>query len=125
MTTFSDYVDALRGFQQREGHTRVPAGHVEDRAQDSGSAAPVNLGYWVSYIRSRKRAGLLPAERVDQIEQWVHGFEWGPLKPGPRPGGTSTRDDEIRAYRQNGMSLQKIGERYGLTRQRVHQIVKG
>ena len=32
---------------------------------------------------------------------------------------------EILAQRQKGLTYQKIADRYGVTRQRVHQIVKG
>ena len=135
MTTFNEYVEALRDFQDQNGHTRVPAGYVHVTVWPSTNPGGVGgqalsngkeiaLGYWVSYIRSRQRAGLLDQERVAQINEQIPGFEWGPLKPGPRPGGSKNRDNEIKAFRQGGMSLQKIGERYGLTRQRIHQLIK-
>jgi hypothetical protein len=126
MTTFNEYVEALRDFQEQNGHTRVPSGyeHLTENLALEMPIRKVALGYWVSYIRSRQRAGLLDQERVAQINEQVPGFEWGPLKPGPRPGGSKNRDNEIKAFRQGGMSLQKIGERYGLTRQRIHQLIK-
>ena len=35
-----------------------------------------------------------------------------------------TRDAEIIRLRDNGLTLQEIGDRYGLTRERVRQIVE-
>jgi hypothetical protein len=110
------YLTALSAFSAREGHARVPASHVETLADGS----PVNLGAWVGYIRQRKRAGLLPQSRVDAIGA-VPGWEWGPLRPGPT--ADAARNTEILTLRSQGVSLQRIGDQFGLSRQRVHQIV--
>jgi DNA-directed RNA polymerase sigma subunit (sigma70/sigma32) len=37
---------------------------------------------------------------------------------------SSTRDEAIRALHRSGETLQRIGERSGLSRARVHQIVR-
>jgi len=113
---WNQYLTALEAFSTREGHARVPASHVE-RLDDG---AVVNLGAWVGYIRQRKRAGLLPQTRVDAISA-VPGWEWGPLRPGPT--ADAARNKEILTLRSQGVSLQRIGDQFGLSRQRVHQIV--
>lgn len=61
-------VTALRGFAAREGHGRVPRGHVE---------AGVKLGTWVTDRRSENRAGRMRAERVAELEA-VPGWTWDP-----------------------------------------------
>ena len=46
-------------------------------------------------------------------------------KTGPVPVNTQ-RDSNIRALRLEGrLSLQKIADQYGISRQRVHQILNG
>lgn len=112
---WNQYLAALNAFSAREGHARVPASHVEKM---NGTA--VNLGAWVGYIRQRKRAGLLPQSRIDAISA-VPGWEWGPLRPGPT--ADAERNAQILTLRSQGVSLQRIGDEFGLSRQRVHQIV--
>jgi superfamily II DNA or RNA helicase len=60
---FEEKVKLLEHFVAREGHTRVPASHIEDG---------VKLGGWVSGIRSRRST--LSAERVSRLNEI--GFEW-------------------------------------------------
>ena len=74
--------------------------------------------------RRAKCAGLtdagLGADRAAKLAglpEWA----WGPLPPGP--DCHDARNAEIKALRAEGVSLGAIGERYGLTRQRIHQIV--
>ena len=112
---WSQYLSALNAYATREGHARVPASHVEHL-----DGSPVNLGAWVGYIRQRKRAGLLPQSRVAAIDA-VPGWEWGPLRPGPT--ADAERNAQILTLRSQGVSLQRIGDEFGLSRQRVHQIV--
>lgn len=114
-TRWSRYYEALRGFAAREGHARVPTAHRE--VTPSGT---LNLGAWVGYTRQRYRAGRLPQSRIDALNA-VPDWQWGPLRPGPATD--ATRNADIRALRTNGMSLQQIADLYGLSRQRVHQIV--
>lgn len=93
----------------------MPAKHVESiDGEDFG------LGAWVSYVRTRYRNQSLRSDRVATLEAYS-GWQWGPLRPGPKPD--ETRDSEIRKMRNNGKSLQEIGDAFGLSRQRIHQIV--
>ena len=46
------------------------------------------------------------------------------LKRGPKPRNMD-RDQEIRDLRSQGMTLQKIGDQFNVSRQRVLQIVNG
>lgn len=114
---WSRYTGALKSFVDREGHVRVPATHIE---QTEGGA--VSLGAWVAYIRQRYRSGLLPTVKADELTRQFPDWEWGPLRPGPATD--ETRNQSIKQMRDGGQSLQKIGEVFGLSRQRVHQIVK-
>ena len=63
---FDQNLRALRHFVAREGHARVPAGHVEDGVQ---------LGTWAVNLRRKKAA--LSASRITQLEEI--GFSWDPL----------------------------------------------
>jgi hypothetical protein len=115
-TRWNNYYNALTTYATRTGHTRVPASHTEQT--ESGT---VTLGAWASYIRQRYRTGRLPQDRIDALNA-VPGWEWGPFRPGPLTD--AARDSEIITLRSSGVSLQKIGDKFGLSRQRVHQIVK-
>lgn len=110
------YLDALHAFMAREGHARVPTTHIE-----AGTAGPVHLGAWVGYMRQRHRKGVLGPSRTEALAA-LPGWEWGPLRPGPPTN--RARNDEIRAMRASGASLQRIADYYGLSRQRVHQITQ-
>jgi hypothetical protein len=114
---WTQYLEALNIYFAREGHSRVPASHEETL----GDGTTINLGSWVGYVRQRKRAGLLSETRILDIEK-VPGWEWGPLRPGPT--ADTKRNAEIMALRAQGVSLQRIGDEFGLSRQRVHQIVR-
>lgn len=114
---WSRYLTALRNYTTRTGNARVPASHIE--TLDDGTS--VTLGAWVGYVRQRYRAGLLSVERATQLAD-IPGWEWGPLRPGPM--ADHQRNAEIMTLRSQGVSLQKIGDQFGLSRQRVHQIVR-
>ena len=60
---WNEAFEALKKFQNREGHCRVPKGFKEDR---------VSLGRWVNKQRSRKN--LLTPEHVRRLEEI--GFTW-------------------------------------------------
>jgi hypothetical protein len=79
-----------------------------------------SIGSWVTYVRVKYRAGTLSPERISQLESFT-GWTWGPCKPGP--SGNPDRDNAMVQARQVGRSLQNIGDEYGLSRQRVHQIL--
>jgi DNA-binding NarL/FixJ family response regulator len=93
----------------------VPVNHVEMLR-----GAEVKLGAWVSYLRNRFRRKKLDPSLVGRLES-LNGWTWGPLPPGPK--ASAERDREIMECRRQGMSLQEIGDMFGLSRQRVHQIV--
>ena len=58
---------ALRRFKAREGHCRVPAGHIE---------GTLRLGQWVSNQRARRE--MFPAERKKRLD--AIGFVWDPFE---------------------------------------------
>lgn len=105
---------ALRQYVDREGTARVPSGHREDF-----HGKVVALGTWCSTQRQRQHAGFLPPGRADLLGE-LPGWEWGPLRPGPAE--RTARNEEIRRLRSEGVTLAEIGQRFGITRQRVHQI---
>jgi hypothetical protein len=111
------YLSALTAYVEKNGHARVPASHVE--TLDDGTV--LNLGTWVGYVRQRQRAGLLSPERTEILTATL-GWQWGPLPPGPT--ADIERNLEIMTLRSQGISLQRIGDQFGLSRQRVHQIVR-
>ncbi len=114
---WNQYLEALNLYTLRTGNARVPASHIEHIPDGT----VVNLGAWVGYIRQRQRAGLLSPERTAVLGA-VPGWEWGPLRPGPT--ADTVRNAQIMTLRSQGISLQRIGDQFGLSRQRVHQIVR-
>lgn len=116
MTRFNTYIKALFQFSSREGHCNIPAIHTEIVENND-----VTLGAWVGYVRQRRRKNQLSDERAAAI-QAVPGWQWGPLKPGPATD--SDRNYEILQMRAAGSSLRQIADKFDLSRQRVHQIVK-
>jgi len=80
----------------------------------------VPLGSWVGYVRHRRRKNQLSEQNTAALSS-VHGFEWGPLSPGPPTN--SKRNQLIREARGAGNSLSQIADMFELSRQRVHQIV--
>lgn len=115
-TRFQTNLDLLRAYTAREGHPHVPVDHLEPTS--AGSTA--DLGRWVAYVKSRYRRGLLPQERAGLLET-IPGWTWDARRPGPKP--RSARNDEMRALRAGGASLDALAETYGMSKQRVHQIV--
>jgi DNA-binding NarL/FixJ family response regulator len=115
-TRFNTYIKALSQFAAREGHCNVPAIHTEIVENND-----VTLGAWVGYVRQRRRKNQLSEERAAAI-QAVSGWQWGPLKPGPATD--ADRNYEILQMRAAGSSLRQIADKFDLSRQRVHQIVK-
>jgi hypothetical protein len=67
---------AARQYYKREGHLRVPRGHIErittgDDVQDQ-EERDLKLGSWISNQRSR--AAALPPERIEQLSEI--GMRW-------------------------------------------------
>jgi Mor family transcriptional regulator len=114
-TRFNAYISALQQFRNREGHTRVPALHIEIM-----NGTEIKLGSFCSYCRQRYKANALPANRIDTLNS-IPGWEWGPFKPGP--SSNNERNNTIRLEYSNGLSLADLAAKYQLSRQRVHQIV--
>lgn len=108
-------IDALRDFVDKHGSALVPTAHKHEF-----DSRTVSLGAWVSYLRIKYRGGLISPDKISQLESFP-GWSWGPCKPGPL--GNPDRDSKMIEMRTNGSSLQTIGDEYGLSRQRVHQIL--
>jgi hypothetical protein len=113
---WSRNIKALEVFTSENGHARVPAA-----AKVTVDGTVVSLGSWVSYLRVKYRAGTLSSERQIELEKFS-GWSWGPCKPGPM--GDAQRDEAMLNAREAGRSLQSIADEYGLSRQRVHQILR-
>ena len=113
---WSRNIKALEIFVNTNGHAKVPA---VTRVSVDGNE--VSLGSWVSYLRVKYRAGTLSMEKHAQLENFP-GWSWGPCKPGPL--GDTQRDEAMLSARKAGRSLQSIADEYGLSRQRVHQIIR-
>lgn len=113
---WSRNIKALEQFVNQNGHALVPAS-----AKMEVDGVVVSLGSWVSYLRMKHRSGRLSLERKAQLEQFPN-WAWGPCKPGPT--GDAQRDEAMLLARNAGRSLQSIADEYGLSRQRVHQILR-
>ena len=108
-------------YSERYGDALVPSGHVEF----VGSGEEINLGNWVSYMRTRYRQDALSSERISLLEG-IPTWDWGPVRPGPKSRDiVIERNSIIVARHKQGDSLSSIAKEYGLSRQRIHQIVKG
>jgi hypothetical protein len=113
---FTQRLDALRAFAVEHGHTDVPIAHTAHTP-----AGDLDLGRWVAYVRARHRKGALAPERAAPLEA-LPGWTWEPRRPGPKP--LADRNAEIRGLRADGASLDSIAETFGLSKQRVHQLVQ-
>lgn len=120
-TRWMKYYKALLQYLYRYGDALVPSSHIE--FLDSGES--VNLGRWVTYMRTRYRQKALSAERISLLEE-LPSWSWGPVRPGPKSKEVVIqRNNHIVWLREHeGMALAQIAKRYNLSRQRVHQIVK-
>jgi DNA-binding NarL/FixJ family response regulator len=109
-------VRALEEYVKLNGTALVPA-----TTKINVDGEVVSLGPWVCATRAAYHRGDLMPHRISQLEAFA-GWSWGPLKPGRKV--EQKRDEEIIEARQSGQKLEQIAERYNLSRQRVHQIVK-
>ncbi|MGY3341103.1 hypothetical protein ACVW0K_007296 [Streptomyces filamentosus] len=57
---FQRNLDALAAFKAEHGHTRVPQSHVQDG---------IRLGAFVSQMRAKYSTGVLPADKVQALEE--------------------------------------------------------
>lgn len=113
-TRWDHHFAALEQYVAREGTARVPGTHRELLGE-----IDVPLGTWVATQRQRQRRGFLPPGRAALLEA-LPGWVWGPLPPGP--SAETERNAEIQRLRAEGVTLAEIGRKFGITRQRVHQI---
>jgi len=66
----------------------------------------------------------LSDHRINLLEE-VPTWSWGPIRPGPKSRDfVVKRNAEILSKYNNGSSLSGIAKEFGLSRQRIHQIVK-
>lgn len=114
---FFEYLAALRAWQRQHDSCDVPSNEVV-----KGEQVSLDLGRWVAQMRSRGRVGRLSAGRMADLEA-VPGWDWEPRRRGP--AGLAERNAEIRRLRSSGATLDDLARRYGLTRQRIHQICLG
>ncbi len=63
---------ALRQYQAREGHTRVPRKWIEAVHDDTGHQHPIKLGVWLSNTKSRRAK--LAADKLRQLAKL--GLKW-------------------------------------------------
>lgn len=112
------YIEALVQYQRREGHCNPPATHVE-RMPD-GREIP--LGAWTSNTRHRYRRGALSGRWIEVLDSFP-GWSWERRLRG-RPTKAS-RDEMIRQLHAQGVPVGLLSERYNVSRQRIHQVLKG
>jgi Mor family transcriptional regulator len=113
---WQEHFDALHQYTNRTGNALVPTTHVEIY-----NGKNIALGAWVAYNRQRQRAGTLPVERVNALGG-LSGWKWEKQQPGRRYD--KSRDEVIIKAYTNGTSAKDLAKQYGLSRQRVHQIVR-
>ena len=120
LNKWQSHITALRQYVARTGTSRVPRNHVE-KTDEYGD---IKLGAWVSYVRHRQRKGHLTNEQATELSGLAN-WQWGPLPAGRT--GNPERDRLIieRFDNGRGLTLQAIATEFGITRQRVHQIVTG
>lgn len=107
---------ALKEYVNEFGDAQVPVKYVTSM----NGHGDIYLGTWVSYLRTRYKNDKLDNDQISELEA-LPGWRWS-LQPGPQRD--EERDQEILQLREQGNTLQSIGERYGLSRQRVHQILE-
>ncbi len=109
--TFATLTEAFVKFKQENGSGYVP---VSATIQHNG--ATLKIGTWAANVRYRAKQGTLSPQNKATLDGL--GFQWEAASR-----GNTARVAEMRADREAGLSLQKIGEKHGITRQRVFQIL--
>ncbi len=118
--SFFRHLRAMHQFQLREGHCRIPAVHVEQYGDKE-----LRLGAWAANLRNRYRNDGLRPEQIQNLELFP-GWDWSLQARGRRRwtgARHKTRDQRILDARKTGRSIRQIGEDFGLTSQRIYQIV--
>lgn len=113
-TRWERNINALRAWTQNHDSPMAPIGATVTLDGDE-----VRVGSFVAYVRQRHRDGQLDDTRVAALESFP-GWTWGALRPGPK--GHAGRNEEIRRLRREGWTLTELAERFGMSRQRIHQI---
>ncbi len=109
-------MNALKRYVNEHGDARVPVKYVTSL----NGYGDIYLGTWVSYLRTRYKDGKLDEDQITELES-LPGWEWS-LQPGPQRD--LDRDRQIAQLREQGKTLQSIATSFGLSRQRVHQILE-
>jgi hypothetical protein len=112
---WTTHITALRSYAERTGTTRVPRTHVENT-----ETGEVRLGAWVSYVRHRQRKGHLSVVQIQELAT-LPNWHYEPLPAGRT--GDSARDALIQARSKDGARVRELSQEFGLTRQRIHQII--
>lgn len=115
---WNTHITALRRYVERTGTSRVPRNHIEPT-----EFGDIKLGAWVTYVRHRNRKGHLTTEQAQELAS-LPQWQWGPLRAGRTSNPERDRLIVERFADGRGATLQSIANEFGLTRQRVHQIVK-
>lgn len=113
---WQEHFNALSQYTTRTGNSLVPTTHVEIY-----NGKNIALGAWVAYNRQRQRAGTLPQARVEMLSS-LAGWKWEKQQPGRRYD--KSRDSVILERYKSGTSARDLAQEFGLSRQRVHQIVR-
>jgi len=113
---WGEHFSALQQYTSRVGTSMTPTTHVE-----LFGGKMIAIGAWVAYNRQRQRAGTLSRER-EQALSALAGWKWDRQQPGRRYD--KGRDVVILERYSQGVSAKKLADEFGLSRQRVHQIVK-
>ncbi|WP_436994735.1 helicase associated domain-containing protein [Streptomyces sp. enrichment culture] len=66
-TAWDRALAALRQYQQREGHVKVPRKWIETIHDQAGHQHPIRLGIWIN--NQRQRRSKLPDERAKALEE--------------------------------------------------------
>jgi hypothetical protein len=64
---WQENIEAFKRFKDREGHTLVPASHVENG---------LKIGFWVMNLRQKKKKELLEINKISELEKL--NFVWDP-----------------------------------------------
>ena len=93
----------------------MPRTHVENT-----ETGEVRLGAWVSYVRHRQRKGHLSVVQIQELATFPN-WHYEALPAGRT--GDSARDTAILARSEDGARVRELSQEFGLTRQRIHQII--
>lgn len=113
---WQEHLAALTQYTTRTGTALVPSNHVEVY-----NGRNIALGAWVAYNRQRYRLGTLSADRSATLGA-LAGWKWEKQHPGRRYD--KARDARILERYKSGVPAKSLAEEFGLSRQRVHQIVR-